>query len=237
MSLQPASSPDTLPLAEQILGAIRAKVITGPNAQKLREIARVVNGANFTGLDISHLEMTLASALQFTRPHGEYQTWPTPIQAIYERASGMTASPVGLQARVLRDFAPKVKSFTIDHYLLAAKAYVQDAMTKLQMPIEEAEAIIKKTLDEAKLLHPELNMSYGYIGNIWHAPYRDDRSFKIFTTLATLDCRGACNIIFGSHSLSNLGAFAILVKNQLKPWAAQQAELLATGRLRQVKVS
>lgn len=39
---------------------------------------------------------------------------------------------------------------------------------------------MQDTIKHLKIEMPGWNISFGYIGNIWQSPYRDDRSWKIW---------------------------------------------------------
>src|SRR3546814_2090423 len=81
--------------------------------------------------------------------------------------------------------------------------------------------------------YPDIGLSFGYIGNIWHGPYQDDRSFRVFTMLRD---RFGYSVNFGGHSSARLGELAFLIRAKLADWCAEQRVLLEKGEHRPVQM-
>lgn len=218
-----------------VIRAVRREHLTGEAANTLRNIARIVSRAKSLCIETKHLDILLAAACNYAQPEGFLPDWPAEVQDLFNLVGPVNASPLGLEDRIMRDFPADPKSYTIDTYFEAAQAYFDARLEEMSMTEEEASTLIRSTVEQVAKSHPELNLSFGYIGNIWWQPYRDDRSFKVFTTLATLQCQYGCDVSFGGHSVSDIGVLAHLVRNKLADWAADQASRLAEGKLRQVK--
>ena len=47
----------------------------------------------------------------------------------------------------------------------------------------DTSALIRVLVDQLAEKYPGAHLSFGYIGSVWGAPYRDDRSWRVFTRL------------------------------------------------------
>lgn len=97
-----------------------------------------------------------------------------------------------------------------------------------------------KMLDAAtratRRLHPELGISFGYIGNL--DPRFDDRLWSVFSKLSTRPTATACNVSWGRVTTANLGDLAVRAAfGELFDWADRQAVALAAGQVFQVSPS
>ena len=85
----------------------------------------------------------------------------------------------------------------------------------------------------ARRLHPELGISFGYIGNF--DPRFDDRLWSVFSKLSTRPTATACNVSWGRVATANLGDLAVRAAfGELFDWADDQARALAAGTVFQV---
>ncbi len=102
-----------------------------------------------------------------------------------------------------------------------------------------ADARIRATMELLRPRFPDLNLSFGYVGNCSFGGPRgyDDRSWKVFTTLATPRCLNACDVSFGGQPTAYLGKLVQLVESDLEPWCVEQQRRLDAGEIRQVKGS
>ena len=102
--------------------------------------------------------------------------------------------------------------------------------------IDCAVEILRATMEAARRLHPELCLSFGYIGNLeFIHPRRDDRSWSVFSKLSTRPCASACNINWGRAATNELGSLAVAAaRGDVFEWADRQAILLADGKIYQV---
>ena len=94
--------------------------------------------------------------------------------------------------------------------------------------------MLRATTDAARRLHPELGLSFGYIGNLEHA--RDDRSWSVFAKLSTRTGASGCDVRWGNVAtadLHNLACAAVL--GDLVEWADRQALALQQGSLHAVE--
>src|SRR3546814_7162017 len=81
------------------------------------------------------------------------------------------------------------------------------------MTTAEAKKVIGDVIAELSPNYPDIGLSFGYIGNIWHGPYQDDRSFRVFTMLRD---RFGYSVNFGGHSSARLGELAFLIRAKLR---------------------
>lgn len=101
--------------------------------------------------------------------------------------------------------------------------------------IDTARTILEATTKAARRLHPQLGLSFGYIGNLEWAPKRDDRRWAVFAKLSTKPCPTACDVSWGRFRTEQLGEMAAAAAlGDVFDWADRQAVLLADGKLYQV---
>lgn len=99
--------------------------------------------------------------------------------------------------------------------------------------IDRALKVLRAITDAARRMHPELGLTFGYIGNL--ESNRDDRSWSVFARLSLRPEATACNVRWGNaaiHELPQLACAAAL--GDVFDWADRQAVLLADGKLYQV---
>src|SRR3546814_6522691 len=80
------------------------------------------------------------------------------------------------------------------------------------MTTAEAKKVIVDVIAELSPNYPDIGLSFGYIGNIWHGPYQDDRSFRVFKMLRD---RFGYSVNFGGPSSARLGELAFLIRAKL----------------------
>lgn len=102
--------------------------------------------------------------------------------------------------------------------------------------IDCAVKMLRATMEAARRLHPQLGLSFGYIGNLESVhPRRDDRCWSVFSKLSTKPCPTACNISWGRAATNELGNLAVAaVLGGVFDWADRQAILLSDGKIYQV---
>lgn len=101
--------------------------------------------------------------------------------------------------------------------------------------LECALKILRASTEAARRLHPELGLSFGYIGNFEYGLTRDNRSWSVFSKLSTRPGPTACNVSWGGVATEKLGGMAASATlGDLFDWADRQALLLAAGKLYQV---
>lgn len=61
--------------------------------------------------------------------------------------------------------------------------------------------------DAARRMHPELGLSFGYIGNLERR--HDDRQWSVFSKLTDRASSLGCNISWGRAATHELGALAV----------------------------
>lgn len=91
---------------------------------------------------------------------------------------------------------------------------------------------LRTMMEEQRVLHPKLGLSFGYIGNCDFGGHHDDRSWKIFTKLATPACHNACDVSFGGYPTTQLGKFMQIAMRDLANWCNEQERRLAAGEIR-----
>lgn len=102
--------------------------------------------------------------------------------------------------------------------------------------IDCAIKMLRATMEAARRLHPELGLSFGYIGNLESIhPQRDDRCWSVFSKLSTKPCANACNVSWGRAATNELGSLAVAAAlGDVFDWADRQTILLVDGKIYQV---
>lgn len=214
-SIDPRNPED---LYEMIFFAAQTKLRKTDGMQTLRAIARVVMRAKASYIAHDDLLIVLASAVMHDHLPGLASEWHPVNRQIDDLAWHMCSSPLGLKNTLM---APYGRNATLDDHLEAAKAYLEREREKIRIKPDEAHQIIQEEVGRVSALYPEIGLSFGYIGNIWHSPYQDDRSFRIFTKLRT---ETGLSISFGGHSYNDLGMLAYMTRAGLEEWAAKLAK-------------
>ena len=208
-----------------LMAAIRAGTWSTPNATTLRQVARVVSRAQAVGLPEWDMIDVLASVARADMPVPNTD-WTPEMHAINDVIWPYLASSKSLDCTVHREYGPYS---TPTQGLGIVERISADETAKATCAPEDADRIIRCEMERVRDLHPELGMSYGYIGNIYWGPRRDDRSFKVFTQL--IDERGH-SVSYGGCGYDRLGQFAFTVQRRLEDWARTQSERLARGEIR-----
>src|SRR3546814_11144090 len=94
------------------------------------------------------------------------------------------------------------------------------------MTTAEAKKVIGDVIAELSPNYPDIGLSFGYIGNIWHGPYQDDRSFRVFTMLRD---RFGYSVNFGGPSSARLVELAFLIRAKPPDVCPEQTVLLEKG--------
>ena len=95
--------------------------------------------------------------------------------------------------------------------------------------------ILRAVTEAARRMHPDLGLSFGYIGNLEYGPTRDDRQWSVFSKLSSNPAPTACNISWGRAGTGDLGALAVAAAlGDIFEWADRQAILLANRKIYQV---
>ena len=207
---------------------IRSGFITTAGRETVRQVARLVGRAQADAIPDSDLLIVLAAALMKDRPEGFAPDWHPYQVIVRDLAWAMCSSSIGLNNTLL---APLGHNVTLEDHVAVAKKFIEEEREKRAMTDAEAKAIISGVMDKLSPLYPDLGLSFGYIGNIWHSPYQDDRSFRVFTKLRD---RFGYSVNFGQHSHARLGELAFLIRAKLEDWCAEQRALLAKGEHRTV---
>ncbi|MFZ3482080.1 hypothetical protein [Sphingomonas sp. 3-13AW] len=95
---------------------------------------------------------------------------------------------------------------------------------------------IHAAVNAAAVLYPQLGLSFGYLGGVGPGcgEHGDDRSWQVFTKLATPRCVNACDVSFGSVDTDRIEDLASQMGDPFQAWLkACQADLDA-GRVRTV---
>jgi len=102
--------------------------------------------------------------------------------------------------------------------------------------VDCAVKMLRAAMEAARRLHPQLGLSFGYIGNLEFVhPRRDDRCWSVFSKLSTKPCATGCNISWARAATSELGSLAVAAAlGDVFDWADRQAILLADGKIHQV---
>lgn len=97
-------------------------------------------------------------------------------------------------------------------------------------------ATINAAVEAAKIAHPLLGLSFGYIGGVGPGcgPFGDDRSWKVFAKLATPRCINACDVSFGGVDTDRIEDLAARMGEPFQTWLAKCEADLEAGHVRVV---
>lgn len=213
-----------------LMSCIRAGTWSTPNAPKLRILSRMVRNAHAIGIDELPALVMLAGHARNDIPVPHAHLTPE-MKVIERRLWSFLSSPIGLRHSIDRSYGP---STTIDEAIDVVRRWLRDERAKAFMPAAEADDIIRAEVGRLAVLHPDLGLSYGYIGNCDLSGSRfDDRSFMVFTTLRS--GHGPCpDIHFGGVPHADLGALAFTVSRNLEPWVREQQDRLDRGEIHRI---
>jgi len=95
---------------------------------------------------------------------------------------------------------------------------------------------IGAAVDAAKVSHPRLGLSFGYIGGVGPScgEFGDDRSWKVFAKLATSRCANACDVSFGGVDTDRIEDLAAMMGDRFQSWLSRCEEDLDARRVRVV---
>lgn len=214
-------------LPATVMACVRAGTWTTPNADRLRHLARLVSRAHHAGFEAIDLNLVLAVELRRDMPFPT-TLWTPEMKTVANELWPFIASSIGRRDLVAKE---RGQWTDIDGAIAAVTDHVADEREKATMTLGDASALIETTVKAVAADHPELGMSFGYIGNVYFSPRRDDRSFMVFTKLRDGNGHSAS---FGGHEHGHLADLAIMVRTRLAEWAAERAADLKAGRLYRV---
>ncbi len=95
-------------------------------------------------------------------------------------------------------------------------------------------ATISAAVDAAKVAHPRLGLSFGYVGGvgIGCGEFGDDRSWKVFAKLATSQCLDACDVSFGGVGTDRIEDLAAMMGEAFQAWLLRCEDDLDAQRIR-----
>lgn len=222
----------------EVRTAVRAGTYRPDAAEDILAIGRLVTAHAARDYDVSDLYIAYAMAVQIdwsgqldvTKPLDET------VLALTATAWAMLSSPNGLKSEILKTLPrrdPKVADV-----LAAVRAKIAaDEADRARAQVENPATLIGEIVKAAAAEHPRLGLSFGYIGNVWPGPNGDDRSWRVFTKLATPRCHSGCDISFGQLPTKQLGDLLVAVERRLPAWIAEQERRLDAGEIRQVGVA
>lgn len=196
---------------------------------RLRQGALILVDAEgpFVGRELMQLENVLAHAV-----FRDLRTEPEDpvLRELEMRAWPMMQSAIGIRNTLLQgiDWAEiDLVGLIEQHVAERARA---DAMD-----VGEASAMIRNQVIELSLLYPSLGLSFGYIGNcdLGCGPAYDDRSWKVFTKLATPGS-SCSDVSWGGRPSSHLGRMAVEAGKSLEGWCSETEERLDRGEIRSI---
>ena len=172
----------------------------GEPLQRLKEgAAKITQTENlFEGHDLMHLENVLAHAV-FSNLRVDPED-PV-LRELETRAWPMMQSAIGMRNQHLQGVD------WVDTDLVALiEAIVDDRVRADGMDMNEASAALRDQVHELSILFPSLGLSFGYIGNcdLGCGPRYDDRSWKVFTKLAT-GASACSDVSWGGYPSQQLG--------------------------------
>lgn len=218
-----------------VLDAIRADAFLVRDEADLglvRTASRIVSRADAAGHDVMPILVDYAAMVDGTMPRcDESKPWTPQMSAIHALVWPFIASSYSLNSTF---WAENGRPDGLAGLIEVMKAWVAARESEAATTPDLADADIRAEMDRVSTLFPRLGMSYGYIGNIWWGPYRDDRSFRIFTQVQSLDARHGETLGMGDHVHADLPKLRTMVTAHLEDWArGLDTELTAgTKRLR-----
>lgn len=201
-------------------------------ATEILEIARLVSGHAARDYDVSDLYIAFAMAMQLDQAN---RTEGTTLE-LTATVWAMISSPNGLKSEILKALPRRDPNAT--DVLAAVQAKIaQDEADRTRAQVANPSTIIGEIVKAAAAQHPRLGLSFGYIGNVWPGPNGDDRSWRVFTKLATPRCYSGCDIRFGQMPTAQLGDLLVAVERRLPAWLDEQERRLDAGEIRQVRAA
>jgi hypothetical protein len=193
------------------------RVAADVDVEKIRILSRIVMRADAAGFDVMPLLPCYAAQVDSAMDRANLNSdWTETMKAVHEIVWPFNASSYSLSSTFWADAG---RPRDLDGYIAAFKAWVAEREEEQACSPSQADQEIRAEMERVKALFPRVGLSYGYIGNIWHAPYRDDRSFRIFTQVQHLDDRIGQTMGMGDHSHENLSKLRTMVLAKLEDWA------------------
>lgn len=147
------------------------------------------------------------------------------LQDLHCEAYHRISSPIGLRTKLFARLPREAN--VIDHYTLGLEVII-DARAAAEITANgKAHEMLTALVDEMKAEHPNLHLSFGYIGNCsLGGQGHDDRNWYVFTKLASPAARVGCDVSFGGYATNRLGRFHAHAARELSAWCrTQQARL------------
>jgi len=194
---------------------------------RLRQGALVLLDAEgpFAGRELMQLENVLAHAVfrdLRTDPENAVQ------RELEMRAWPMMQSSIGMRNPFLQgiDWAETDLVGLIERH-------VEERARADAMSLEEAVTMLRDHTIELSVLYPALGLSFGYIGDcdLGCGPADDDRSWKVFTKLATPGS-SCSDVSWGGRPSGHLGRLAVEAAKSLESWCAATEKRLRKGEIR-----
>lgn len=204
------------------------RVAVDVDVEKIRLISRIVMRADAAGHDVMPLLPCYAAQVDAAMDRANLNSdWTETMKAIHEIVWPFIASSYSLSSTFWAD-AGRPKD--LDGYIAAFQAWVAEREEEQACSPGQADAEIRAEMERVNALFPRLGLSYGYIGNLWSGPFRDDRSFRIFTQVQYLDARHGETMGMGDHTFKNLSKLRTLVLAKLEDWARDLDQRLLDGK-------
>jgi len=180
---------------------------------------------HFEGRDLMHLENVLAHAV-FDALRGIPED-PV-LRELEMRAWPMMQSSIGMRNRHLQGIG-----WTDADLVVLIEEIVDERVRADGMSMDEANAMLRDQVTELSVLFPTLGLSFGYIGNcdLGCGPKYDDRSWKVFTKLAT-GVSTCSDVSWGGYPSNHLGRMAIEARKDLEGWCHATESRLDAGEIR-----
>lgn len=216
-----------------VLKAIREKaflVRDEADLERVRLISRIVMRADAAGHDVMPILVDYAAMVDATMPRcDDTKPWTPAMRGIHDMVWPFVASSYALMSTFWKDNG---RPADLDALIVVIQGWVAERDLEAATTPAQADADVRAEMDRVAALFPKLGMSYGYIGNIWHGPYRDDRSFRIFTQVQHLDSHQGETLGMGDHSYDNLSKLRTMVLGRLEDWARDLDVRLDAGALK-----
>lgn len=197
-------------LPQLLIQCIRGGTWQSPNKSQIRVLARTLFRAQALDIDIADPLVRLAAVARADLPVPNAD-WTPEMRVIADLIWPFLASPFALRC----EFDNACALMPLDVLRTHFADWLSAEITKITTTPALGHQIIAAEVERLAQAYPQIGLSFGYLGNVWTNPRRDDRSFTVFTKL---NGRMGSPVRFGGHGYAQLGLLAHLVTSKLETW-------------------
>lgn len=211
-----------------VLKAIRKGrflTLTDDMVTQVQVLSRIVNRAAEAGHDVLPLMTAYSSFVDACMPRLDPdKPWTEEMTQIHNMVWPFMQSAYSMRCQFYVDYGvPK----SIVHLTEIVNKWVAEREAEAHVDPAQADADIRAEMVRVCNLYPRLGLSFGYIGNLWTGPSRDDRSFMVFTQVKYPN--DLVTFQFGHHDYCDLPKLRTKVMSNLERWARELDEKLTAG--------